>query len=130
MNRRRSIDYFTIPPRRRLRPGPLRLDGKMYRKGLALQSRTVLSLQAARQVSLVQDRRWASTTVSRDGGNVHVEIKGDGKMLWQGDVIGSDPARELEVDVAGVKRLEIVVDYGADLDVGDRLDLCDARVTK
>ena len=31
---------------------------------------------------------------------------------------------------AGVKRLEIVADYGDDLDIGDRLDLGDAQVTK
>ena len=63
-------------------------------------------------------------------GDVHVAIKGDGKVLWEGDVRGADPARELELEIADVKRLEILVDYGGGLDVGDWLDLCDVRVTK
>ena len=66
-----------------------------------------------------------------EGGDVHVEFRGDGgNVLWQGDVRAADDARELEVDVAGVKHLEIFVDYGGDLDIGDRLDLAEARVTK
>jgi hypothetical protein len=57
-------------------------------------------------------------------------IQGDGKTLWEGEVRGSEPARNLEIEIAGIKRMEIVVDYGDDLDIGDRLDLGDARVTK
>ena len=55
---------------------------------------------------------------------------GDGKPLWEGDVKGSEAPRELALDVTGAKRIEILVDYGAGLDVGDRLNLCDLRVTK
>jgi hypothetical protein len=51
-------------------------------------------------------------------------------MLWEGDVRGTDPAQQLELDVAGVRRLEILADYGEGLDVGDRLDLAEAQVTK
>jgi len=67
---------------------------------------------------------------TRDTGSVHVEIKGDGKTIWQEDVRGSEPAKQLELDIAGVRRLELVVDYGENLDVGDRLDFGDVQVTK
>lgn len=108
---------------------PLKLDGKTYRKGLALQSRTVLvyklpgKFRQFRAVTGIDD-------LTRETGDVHLEIKGDGKVLWQGEVAGSQPARELELEVAGIKRLEILVDYGGGLDIGDRLNLCEARVTK
>jgi hypothetical protein len=108
---------------------PLRLDGKVYRKGLSLQSRTVLAYRLPGKFRLFKGIVGIDDSV-RETGDVRVEIKGDGKTLWQGDVRGSDPARELELDVAGVKRLEIVVDYGAGQDIGDRLDVCEARVTK
>lgn len=108
---------------------PLRLDGKVYRKGLSLQSRTVLSYKLPGKFRLFKSVIGIDDSV-REAGNVRMEIKGDGKILWQGDVRGVDPARALEVDIAGVKRLEIVADFGADLDIGDRLDLGDARVTK
>ena len=108
---------------------PLRLDGKIYRKGLSLQSRTVLSYKLPGKYRAFKSVIGIDDSV-RETGNVRVEIKGDGKILWQGDVRGADPPRALDLDIVGVKRLEFVVDYGADLDIGDRLDLCEARVTK
>ena len=108
---------------------PLQLDGKTYRKGLALQTRSVLVYKLPSKFRLFKTVAGIDDS-AREAGNVHLEIKGDGKTLWQGEVRGSEPPRELELDIAGVKRLEIVADYGADLDIGDRLDLCDARVTK
>jgi hypothetical protein len=46
------------------------------------------------------------------------------------DVKGTDPPRAIDVDVEGVKRLKIVVDYGKNLDTGDWLNLCDLRIVK
>ena len=43
---------------------------------------------------------------------------------------GNDAPLPIEVDIAGVKRLKIVVDYGQNLDTGDWLNLCDARIVK
>jgi hypothetical protein len=108
---------------------PLRLAGKTYRKGLALASRTTLVYKLPGKF-----RVFKAIAGIDDGagelGNVSLQIKGDGKSLWRGDVAAHDAPRELEIDIAGVKRLEILVDYGADLDIGDRLDLAEARVTK
>jgi hypothetical protein len=108
---------------------PLRLDGKTYRKGLSLASRSLLLYKLPGKFRLFRATIGIDDSV-RETGDVHVAIKGDGKVLWEGDVRGADAARELELEIAGVKRLEILVDYGGGLDVGDRLDLCDARVTK
>jgi NPCBM/NEW2 domain-containing protein len=108
---------------------PLRLDGKTYRKGLSLASRSVLVYKLPGKFRLFRGTIGIDDSV-RETGDVHVTIKGDGKTLWEGDVRGVDPARELELEIAGVKRLEVLVDYGGGLDIGDRLDLCEARVTK
>ncbi|MEX0977875.1 MAG: NPCBM/NEW2 domain-containing protein [Pirellulales bacterium] len=108
---------------------PLRLDGKVYQKGLALASRTKLAYKLPGKFRVFHAMVGIDDSV-RETGSVKVEIKGDGKVLWQADVRGSEPARELELEIAGVKRLEVVVDYGEGLDVGDRLDLAEAQVTK
>ncbi|HEV3138125.1 MAG TPA: NPCBM/NEW2 domain-containing protein, partial [Pirellulales bacterium] len=108
---------------------PLRLNGQTYRKGLALQSRTALSYKLPGKFRALKAVMGIDDSV-RDAGSVRVEIKGDGKVLWQGDVRGTEPARELELNLSGVRRLDILADFGEDLDIGDRLDLCDARVTK
>jgi hypothetical protein len=48
----------------------------------------------------------------------------------ESDVRGSDPPQNLDLDVAGVRDLEILVDFGGDLDIADHLDLADAKVVK
>jgi alpha-galactosidase len=108
---------------------PLRLDGKVYQKGLALASRTKLAYKLPGKFRVFRATVGIDDSV-RETGSVKVEIKGDGKRLWQSDVRGSEPARELELEISGVRRLEVVVDYGEGLDVGDRLDLAEAQVTK
>ena len=109
---------------------PLKLDGKTYAKGLALASRSTLVYRLPGKFRLLKTVIGIDDSAG-EGGDVHVEFHGDGgKLLWQGDVRAADAPRELEIDVAGVKRLEIVVDYGGDLDIGDWLDLAEARVTK
>ena len=108
---------------------PLRLDGKVYKKGLSLASRTELVYKLPGKFRVFRATVGIDDSV-RETGSVRVAIKGDGKTLWQADVRGSEPARELELEIAGVKRLEILVDYGEATDVGDRLDLGEARVTK
>jgi len=108
---------------------PLKLDGKIYRKGLSLSSRGTLVYKLPGKFRLFKAVVGIDDGV-RETGDVKVAIKGDGKLLWQGEVRGGRPAEELELKIAGIKRLEIVVDYGADLDIGDRLDLADARITK
>ncbi len=108
---------------------PLRLDGKTFRKGLSLQSRTALVYKLPGKFHAFKAVVGIDDSV-RESGNVRLEVHADGKILWQGDIAGSEPARELELEIGGVKRLEIVADYGRELDIGDRLDLCEARVIK
>ncbi|REK09425.1 MAG: hypothetical protein DWQ37_18480 [Planctomycetota bacterium] len=108
---------------------PLRLEGKVFKKGLSLISRTQLVYR------LPDDYRLFRATAgiddaTRETGSVQLVIKGDGKTLWESEVRGVDPPHKLELPVEGVKRLEILADYGESLDVGDRLDLGDAHVTK
>jgi hypothetical protein len=122
-------DYYRFRRDSTFEQNPLRLDGKTYRKGLSLQSRTVLVYKLPGKFRSFKSTVGIDDT-TREAGTVRVEIKGDGRELWQGEVRGTDPPKDLDLDVAGVKRLEITVDYGADGDVGDRLDLCEARVTK
>mgnify|MGYP003493769952 CR=1 FL=1 len=63
-------------------------------------------------------------------GDVHVVIQGDGKTLLETDVKGSDNPQPVDLDVSGIRDLDILVDFGADLDISDHLDLCDAKVIK
>lgn len=63
-------------------------------------------------------------------GNVYLAIYGDDRLLWEQSIDGSEPPVPIDLDVAGVRRLRILVDYGEGGDAADRLYLCDARITK
>ena len=107
----------------------LKLDGKSYSKGLSLHSRTEVGYRVPGKFRHFKTLVGIDDSV-RPAGDVQLQIRGDKKLLWEGRVRGSEAARPLDLDITGVKRIDILVDFGADLDVADVLDLCEARVTK
>jgi hypothetical protein len=109
--------------------GTLRLGNKEYTRGLWIHSRTFLKYRLAGDYRRFQAVMGIDQAVAPLG-NVHVVISGDGKTLRESDVRGSDPPQNLDLDVAGVRDLDILVDFGGDLDIADHLDLADAKVIK
>jgi hypothetical protein len=120
-------EFYAPRGDRSLLSGPLQVDGIRYAKGLALHSRTTLVYRLPGRfrrlvaVAGIDDR-------VRPRGNVRLVIRGDDRVLLDTAVAGTDPARPLDLDVADVRRLTILVDFGEDLDVADHLDLCEARL--
>ncbi len=116
---------------RSLEGKPIRLGGKVYKRGLALHSKTEIVYRIGGEYNRFKAVMGIDENLrNRADGDVRVDIRGDGKSLYQVNVRGTDPPRELDIDVKGVRDLEIIVDFGGYLDVGDHLDLADARVTK
>jgi len=118
-------------PRRNttLYSAPLVLDGVEHRHGLALHSRTELTYRLGEPFRRLQALAGIDDRL-RPRGSVHLEILGDGRVLFAGDVLGTEPARPIEADLAGVVELKILVDFGADLDIGDHLILAEAKLLK
>jgi hypothetical protein len=102
---------------------------RTFSKGLALRSRTELVYRLpagfSRFTAMAGIEPATSTT-----GNVQLSIYGDDRPLLEAAISNEEPPRAIELDIAGVKRLKIVVDFGKNLDTGDWLNLCDARVSK
>lgn len=60
-------------------------------------------------------------------GSVTFSIKGDDKVLTETDVLKRDsPTKSLDVDVTGVKYLDLVVGDGGDGNENDHADWADA----
>jgi hypothetical protein len=100
-----------------------------YAKGLALHSRTemVYRLPAGYR------RLTALAGIEPDArasGHVRLEIFGDDEPLAIADIDGTGAPQPIDVEIEGVKRLKIIVDYGKNLDTGDWLNLCDLKVVK
>jgi len=112
-----------------LRSGPLELEGKQYQKGLALHSRTSIVYR------LPGDFRRFKAIVGIDDrvrprGTARLLIHGDQRVLLETTIAGTNPPMSIDLDLTGVRRLGILVDFGDDLDVADHVDLCEARVVK
>ena len=102
---------------------------KTYPKGLALRSRSELVYRLPPNM-----QRFIAIAgidpATADQGNVMLTISADRQVIWQGEIAGGESPVEINVDVGGARLLRIFVDYGPNLDYGDRLHLADAKVTK
>ena len=100
-----------------------------YSRGIALRSHTELVYRLTDKYRRFRGLAFIDARM-RGNGNVKLSIFGDDKPLLEEEVSGRVAPLEIDVDVTGVKRIKIVVGYGADSDVADHLDLAEARVTK
>lgn len=108
---------------------PLQLNEQTFTKGLALHSYSELRYR------LIKPYRMLLATVgmddpARQGGQVVLRIVGDGKPLLERPIVQGEPPVELELDLQGVRRLALIVDFGDQSDRGDNLNLCNVRLVK
>jgi hypothetical protein len=97
--------------------------------GLAIHSRTLLVYRLPGEYRRFTALVGIDQSVA-DEGSVRLEISGDQNKLLDRVVSGADGTISLDLDVTGVRRLKILVDFGEGLDIKDHLDLCKARVWK
>jgi hypothetical protein len=125
-----AIQQYYAPRIDRGRDDPLlKVDGKSYSKGISLLSRTEMTFKMPTKFRRFQGIVGIDDSVG-DEGNVVFKVIGDGKELFSQSISGREKAIPLDVDISNVRKLTILVDYGEDLDVGDYLDICDARIVK
>jgi hypothetical protein len=124
-----SAPFYRPRFNRGLERAELRLGEKTYAKGLALHSRTEIVFRLPEKFRSFKCVAGLDDLV-RPAGDVRLVIHGDEKELLDIVLSGKDEPRPIDLDLTGVKRLKILVDFGGDLDVADHLNLCDARLLK
>jgi len=125
-----AVAQFYAPRRAEGREhSPIRVGGKIYAKGLALTSRTSIDYRLPAGLKTLKAIAGIDDGV-RQNGSVRLEISADRKTLFEGTISGKEPPAELDLDIAGAKRLSILVDYGDNASAGDYLNLGDARMLK
>lgn len=129
--------YFDVIPQlskdRNLDGGPIRLEGKTYSRGVCLHSKTIVKYELPEGFRRFQT--IAGIDQSLKLGDVLLIIRGDDRELFRGRIQRKESSKPLDLDIAGIHELEITVDFGDPGDpnrddVGDHLDLADARVIK
>lgn len=100
-----------------------------FQRGLAVQSRTELVYRLAGKYQ----RFTATAGIAIDSASqadVELVVFADEREAFRKAIKSEDEPVAVDVDVSSARRLKLVVDYGANLDVGDRLHLGDARLVK
>lgn len=105
----------------------LKLEGRSFAKGLALRSRCEIDWRLPgthRRLTAVA----GIDDAVRPRGSVRLVVQGDARTLLEATVTGETPPLPIDLDITGVRRLRILVDFGDDLDISDYLNVCDARL--
>jgi len=130
--------YFDIPDggHKALMPkrGPVKVDGKTYANGLSLRSHTTLVYRIDEPASLFTALAAIDDSV-KDVGQVQLTIKGKAKgseetVLFDKRIDGKKPPQAIQLAMKGIKRLTIEVSWGDGSDIGDLLNLINARLVK
>lgn len=109
---------------------PLQIGGQVFDRGIGMHSRSALTY------TLNEPFQHLAASIGIDDavgsrGNVVFRVIADGRELFNsGPVSGSDDPKPLLVSLGGAKTLQLVVDFGEDLDVGDHADWGNARLLK
>jgi hypothetical protein len=109
---------------------PLRIGGQVFTKGIAMHSRSIVTYQLGGRFT-----QFAATVGVLDQagriGDATAVIFGDGRELWRRDSIrGGAPPETVLISIEGVRELGLLVDYGAELDLGDHVGWAMARLIR
>jgi molybdopterin-binding protein len=121
-------------------PAPWQRDQNVQRKTLMLGDRKFdkgLGTHAASELAYNLDGAFDgfAAVIGLDAaaegkGDCVFVVSADGKELLRQRMRGSEAAKEIKLDVRGVKELVLTVEPGEDLDLGDLADWADARVVR
>jgi hypothetical protein len=109
--------------------GPLRIAKETYSKGLAIHAYTELMYDIGGQYKDFKAVLGVDPTVGGES-RVKVLIEGDGRQLFSEDFDRKTGPRPLTLDVKNIKQLRIVVASKGLLDLGDHVNIADAKVSK
>lgn len=112
-------------------PLQLEYDGipEVYAKGLAVHATSTIAYDLPSGFRVLQ---MTAGIAPRSLGmcTAKLQIVGDQKILWEKTFEDNTPPEEVSVNIAGVRRLKIIVDSLDGEDFGDVLHLCQARLLK
>jgi hypothetical protein len=109
---------------------PMRIGGTVFDRGIGMHSQSKLTY------ILNEPFRQFVATIGIDDavgsrGNVVFRVLADGREVFNsGPVTGRDEPRPVLVELNGARTLQLAVDFGEDLDIGDQANWGSARLIK
>ncbi len=119
---------------------PWQRDQNVYRKSLAIGERKFergIGTHAISELAFAIDGEFDTfavvigiDAVTGGKGDCVFVVQGDERELLRQRMTGRDAAKEISLDIRGVKELVLLVEAGEDLDLADLADWADARVIR
>lgn len=109
--------------------GVLRIGDREFERGIGIHAPTEMTWQidgAYDQLAMV----IGIDEAVGNRGDCVVRIMGDGRQLLNKRLTGSDEPMTVNLEVTGVEQLTIIAEAGNGLDLGDHVNLADARLIK
>ena len=107
---------------------------RAFSRGLCIRPQTTLRYRLGGEYRRFQAIVGIDESVKDGNGDCDLVISGDGKQLVKLRMTSRDTARPIDLEVADVVVLEITVGFGGDattnVDLGDNLDLADAKLIR
>jgi hypothetical protein len=123
------LAFFAPRKDQTLEAKPIRIGGRSFTKGLSLHCKTEIAYTLPNSFSRFQAVAGIDDEV-RPRGHLRLAIYAGDKLLLQTAISGADAPKPIDLDISGVRRLVIMVDFGSDVDIAGHLDLGDARLIK
>ncbi|MCE9544597.1 MAG: NPCBM/NEW2 domain-containing protein [Planctomycetia bacterium] len=108
---------------------PLQVGNRKFARGLGVHARSQLRYTIDGKFDALIAAIGIDAETAGQGDCVFV-VQGDGRELYRQRVVASDAARDIKVDVHGVRDLTLLVEPGEDLDLADHADWAEARLLR
>lgn len=109
---------------------PLRLNGQSYAKGVGVHSSATLSFRVPPGFRKLVGVLGIDDAV-RPRGNVEFRVTTEGRELFKrSPVRGTDPPKPFQINLEHVSIVDLVVDFGEQLDIADHADWANVRFVK
>ena len=107
----------------------LTLGNRVYPRGIGVHAKSELEFEVPAGFDLFVATVGIDASVQGKG-DCEFEVLGNNRSLWSQRIKGTDAPQPIRVELKGVKRLVLRVNAGADFDLGDHANWCDARFLK
>jgi hypothetical protein len=131
-----KVKQYSVVTRKRKWRKDLSVDGRPLTVGKTVFERG-LGVHAYCNLTFARPDKYTTFAAtlgideeSRGKGDCLFVVLGDGKELLRERVRTGDRPKQVQVRIAGVKLLQLIVEPGEDLDLGDHADWCAARLIK
>ncbi len=104
---------------------PLKLADRTYSSGIGVASHSRLEYEFKSKFTTFCAVIGIDAETAGRGECIFV-VRGDGNELVRKPMRATDDPHRLKLDIKGVQRLELIVESGADLDLADHANWCDA----